>query len=434
MAIQTTTTLGGTPLGALDMVPVYIKKKLLPVLKKKLVFHQLGDAEDLPEGQGKTARWIRYERVGAPFIPLVEGVTPTTLRDQPVSKVEATVDQWGDIAGNTDVAELTVFHKFVPIIQERLATQSSEVIDREIQRVLLGGTNILFPDTAITDRTAIAAGNVINTDTIQRALANLRDYGAPDWEGGYFMGVFNPRVEQDIIKDPLFVTSALYGDQMPLMNGEVGRWMGVRWMRSNFIPSIVENTAVNAGSLTSPAASGAETALAGAAAYDLQITGLTFEGFETQIGGVQTVGSWAPGDVFEFILPALPSGVFAFNVYSAVTAGSRTLQAEAVGPGTYRLTGNGLSATAATGIQFSSSGRVAPIKPAAGVSVHQTYIFGRDAFGVLELDPIEVMITPNTPSDSDPLKQRRKYGWKTLFKAVIKNSNFYYRVESSSRF
>lgn len=431
MAIQTTTTLGGTPLGSSDMVPVYIKKKLLPILKKRLVFHQLGDEEDLPEGQGKTVRWIRYDRMGAPFLPLTEGITPTTLRDQPISKVEATVDQWGDIAGITDQAELTVFHKSLSIMQDRLAVQASEVIDREIQRVLLGGTNLLFPDPSITDRTAIAAGNVLNTNTIQRVLANLRDYGGPEWDDGMYMGVFNPRVEQDIIRDPLFQSAAAYSNTTPLMNGEVGKWMGVRWMRSNFIPAVVENTAVDAGTVTTPAASGGETALAANA--DIQITGLTFEGFETQIGSIVTPAAFAGGDVISFILPALPNGIYAFNIYAGAVAGTRTLQAEAVGPGTYHLTGNGLTA-AGTGVAFTTTGRVAPIKPATGVSVHQTYIFGRDSFGVVELDPIEVMITPNTPSDSDPMKQRRKISWKTMFKAVIKNPNFFYRIESASAF
>lgn len=432
MAIQTTTTLGGTPLGSLDMLPIYLKKKLLPVLKKKLVFHQLGDAEDLPLGSGKSVRWIRYERIGAPFIPLVEGVTPTTLRDIPISTVEATVDQWGDIAGITDLAELTVFHKAFQIIQERLATQALEVIDRECQRTLEGGSNILFPDPNIASRDQIAAGNVLNINTIQRAIANLRDYGGPDWDNGDYMGVFNPRVEQDLWRDELFQSAAVYGSQVPLMNGEVGRIAGVRWMRSNFIPGIAASTAIIPASMSTPAASGGETALGGD--KDVQLVGIDLAGFEVLVSTITNAGAWTSGDVIAFTVPTLATGIYAYNIYAGVaSSGAMTLQAEAQAPGVFHLTGNGVAASG-KGIAYSTTGRAAPIKPATGVIVYPSYIFARDSFGVLTLDPIEVMVTPNTPSDSDPMKQRRKVSWKTIFKAVIKNPNFYYRIESASAF
>jgi len=431
MAIQTTIMIGGNPIGTLDMVPVYLKKKLLEIARKKVVFQQLGDKEDLPEGQGKTARWIRYDRISLPNKPLTEGVTPTTLREPNIAKVEATVDQWGDIHAITDVAELTIFHKAFQIMAERMATQAVETIDRECQRVLLGGTNTIFTDPAITDRTAIAAGSVMTTDVIQRILSSLRTYGAPDYDGDY-VGVVSPAVEQDLLRDPTFQTAAVYGNQTPLFNGEVGRWMGVRWMRSNFIPVIGEDTGVVVGTNSSPAASGGETALPTAASYNYQIVGLDINGFETHIGTV-TNEVFTAGDVLLFTLPALPSGVYSYNIYVAPTGSSPTLQAEDVGPGIYRVVGGTVAATG-TAITYSAGGRVVPVKPATGVFVQQSYLFGRESFGVLTLSDIETMVTPNAPSDSDPMKQRRKGSWKAIFKAVIKNPNFFYRIESSSKY
>jgi N4-gp56 family major capsid protein len=431
MALQTTVTIGGTPAGALDMVPVYLKKKLLEIAKKKLVFHQLGEKEDLPEGQGKTARWIRYDRIGLPLVPITEGVTPTTFRDPNISKVEATVDQWGDIHAITDVAELTIFHKAFQIMAERMGTQASETVDREIQRVLLGGTNTIFTDPAITDRTAIAAGSVMTTDVLQRVLASLRTLGAPDFSGDY-VGVFDPSVEQDLLRDPTFQSAATYGAQTPLFNGEIGKWMGVRWMRSNFIPVIGPDSACDIGTDSSPAASGGETAITTAASWNVVIVGLDINGFETHIGPTSNIGFTA-GDVLLFTLPALPSGVYAYNIYAAPTGTTPSLQAEAQAPGIYRIVGGSVAATG-TAITYASGGLTAPVQPAAGVFVHQTYVMGRQAFGVLELTGIETMVTPNVASDSDPMKQRRKGSWKTMFKGVILNPNFFYRIESSSKY
>src|SRR6266404_4062173 len=126
--LNTSATFGGTPLGTLDMLPIYIKKKLLMIAEKKIVFHQLADKEDLPQGSGKTARWVRYERLGLPFLPISpdnEGLTPPITRKQPVTVIEATVDQWIEIMAVTDVSELTVYHKALQIIIERMATQAA---------------------------------------------------------------------------------------------------------------------------------------------------------------------------------------------------------------------------------------------------------------------------------------------------------------------
>lgn len=431
--LNTSAVLGGTPLGSLDMLPVYIKKKLLMIAEKKIVFHQLADKEDLPEGSGKTARWVRYERLGLPFLPISpdnEGLTPPITRRQPITVIEATVDQWIEIMAVTDVSELTVYHKALQIIIERMGTQAAELVDRELQRVLLGGTNIVFPDPIIADRTAIGTDDVMSTDVIRRVLAALRDFGAPDFDGS-FVGVFDPHVEQDLMKDPTFISAAVYGSQTPLFNGEMGRWMGVRWLRSNFIPTISRDTAVEAGTITTPAASGGETAESGAP--DLEIVGLDIHGFESHVGRVQTPAGWVAGDITAFVLPVLPTGVFAYNVYAGPTGGTLTLQAEAVAPGTYHLTG-GTIAAAGTNIQETTTGRVAPIVPPSGVGIHQTYVFGREAFGSLELTNIQTMLTPPVASDSDPAKQRRKAAWKVMFKGVIKQPEFFRRIESSSKF
>jgi hypothetical protein len=59
---------------------------------------------------------------------------------------------------------------------------------------------------------------------------------------------------------------------------------------------------------------------------------------------------------------------------------------------------------------------------------------GKEAFTVIDLQKLQSFVTPNQSSDSDPLVQRRKAGWKLMFKAVINNQNFLERIESLSAF
>ena len=72
--------------------------------------------------------------------------------------------------------------------------------------------------------------------------------------------------------------------------------------------------------------------------------------------------------------------------------------------------------------------------PASGVTVHQSWVFGKEAFSVIDLQKLQSFVTPAQASDSDPLVQRRKAGWKLMFKAVICNNNFMKRIETGSAY
>jgi N4-gp56 family major capsid protein len=81
-----------------------------------------------------------------------------------------------------------------------------------------------------------------------------------------------------------------------------------------------------------------------------------------------------------------------------------------------------------------ATGPVAPtVTPATG-NVHISYICGSGAFGVTELGRLQTYITPATADKADPLGQFRTAGWKQLFKPVILNTSFFYRIETTSNF
>lgn len=429
---NTSVTLGGVTFN-LDMVPVYLKKKLLSVIEKRVVFQELADKEDLPQGQGKTVRFLRYERVGLPLTPLSEGESPTDYRQLTVSAIEAVVEQWGDVMGFTDVQDWTVFHRALSIGQERMGVQAAELVDREIQRTLQSGTQLVFPRTAITSRAGILETDVVTTDVFRRTIASMRYAGVPDFAGD-FIGVCDPYVEQDLTKDNTYITAATQQNLPPLFGGKVSpnRWMGIRWMVSNHMPIITLDTNADPNTVSSPAASGGETAIATtvdivmAAAVDSQ-------GFETNLSQDVAVGAFVAGaDVVLLTLPTLPTGMTGYNLYAGPT-GAATLQARGLAAGVYTLSGNGAAASG-TGITYTTTGLLAPVQPASGVSVHTSYVFGKEAFANLKLTNLQTTLTPPVASDSDPLIQRRKAGWKVMFKPLIKNNSFFRRIESASNY
>src|SRR5438552_12810305 len=123
---------------AADLIPLFIKEKLLLLFERQLVLFQFGDKENLPEGSGKTVQFTRYNRLPLPTVPTTEGVTPSAI---PLNTaiVQAIVDQWSSVVALTDVGILTVKHPVLRIAQDRISMQHSETVDREIENVLQGG-------------------------------------------------------------------------------------------------------------------------------------------------------------------------------------------------------------------------------------------------------------------------------------------------------
>ncbi len=421
-----------------DIVGIWLRDELLERAERNLVFYDLCDKTQLPRGNGQVVQFTRYEYLDLPEAPLEEGVTPslTALR---ISTVQAIVDQWGAIVGITDRAEMTVKHPTLQIARDLLGDQHDQTLDREVQFVANGTTGVGFAGGKAS-RSALTAADVLRTDDIRKQVATLRSQGARTFELASYKGVFDPFVEADLTKDPTFVNAGVYSDLVTLKDFEVGKWMGVRWSRSNFIPALSaiagadwSTTALTGGAI--PA--GATTFTAGSTVR-VKITRLDpSTKFETQIGteaAVTNVGAFVPQIT---IAAGAVSGTY--KVYS-------TLENGATGTAVFQLrvkftsgsATNIILVKAGSGLPTGSfvvvgTGAIAPPDNPA-VNVHTTYIFGRGALGATELGGLEAFFIPRRPSESDPLAQRAKASWKQIFKALILNPDFMRRVESASDF
>lgn len=70
---------------------------------------------------------------------------------------------------------------------------------------------------------------------------------------------------------------------------------------------------------------------------------------------------------------------------------------------------------------------------ASTATVHTSYLFGKDAFAVTDLQSLQ-MYKEGPGGVSDPLHQKMTLGWKVGFKSVILNNNYMTRLESASAF
>lgn len=421
-----------------DVMAVWMADQLLERAERDTVFWAAAKKTAIPKGEGKTVQFTRYERLPLPSAPIEESVsppaTPITL-----STVQAVLDQWGAVASASDVVQLVIKHPLVQEAKDLLSDQHDELVDRELQVVCMGTTGVYFAGNVLS-RAALTAASVLRSDDIRRLVANLRSAGAPAYERGLYRGIVDPYVEADISKDPTFVNAGTYSQVETLRNFTIGKWLGVEWDRSNYIPVVSLMTAAHATSAANTTVPGTVTGFDTSSTVRVVVTREDpSTGFETLIDAREDVTSGSnPFTVDVTVAAAAPSGLYRFYLsLQGGAIGTSTLQAKMqFTTGTLQVIRFAKSGTPATSSLFivNGTGPVAPPIPPASVNVHISYVFGRGWLGATELDGLHTYVTPATASDSDPLAQRTKFGWKQLFKGLILNPAYGYRVESASEF
>ena len=438
--MATEPNLGTTASLSPDVLAVYMMDELLDRAEKDTVFWDLCEKSEIPRGSGKTAQFTRYERLPLPEAPLEESVTPVATPIT-LSTVDAVLDQWGAVVSMSDVVILVIKHPLVQQARELLTLQHNELVDREVQVVAMGSSNVYFAGN-VTARASLTAANVITTDDIRRMVSRLRSNGAPTYTGGMYKGVIDPFVEMDLTKDSTFQLAGTNagGSQIgTLRDADVGRWMGVNWMRSNGIPILTLMNAAWATATANVTIPPGATGFAAGSSVRVVVTRIDpNNGFETAISSEQVTTNAAAFGAQVQINLAAPSGTY--RVYS-------TLQGGATGTATLQVrvkhtAGNndavilvaGGAPTTGNAFVATGSGPVAPPTPPATINVHISYVMGRGYLGATTLDALKTYIVPASASESDPLAQRTKAGWKQLFKALVLNPDFGTRVESASAF
>lgn len=346
------------------------------------------------------------------------------------------------------MAELTIKHKPFQKAIQLLGVQSAETIEREIFKVVSAGTQVYYPGT-VTSRVGMATTDVPTDALLSKVVANLRNLGAMGLEkaengkdpelGDLFVGVVDTFIEQDISTTSGFVDATKYSAATRLWNGEIGKWKGVRWLRSNLIPTLTSAAAA------STADNSADT---GTITFNksvrVMVTGTDSNGYERVIYQSSEVDTANDADTAHTISVTLPATTgFTYSIYasaaltknSTTTSTAMTLQGSGFAPAAVIKIGSSSGSASSSRLQLTTTGAAAPAQlNAAGSKCHLSFVIGKEAYTCVDLMSLQATLTPNVASDSDPLKQRRKAGWKSMFKAVINNSDFIARFESESVF
>lgn len=100
----------------------------------------------------------------------------------------------------------------------------------------------------IVTSTGLGASNVVTCASVERAVAILKHYRAPKYDGKNYIGIISPFVDYDFRQDSGWVNAHEYAGSEALFNGEIGKWGGVRWVEDTdpWTETVADGTVYNA--------------------------------------------------------------------------------------------------------------------------------------------------------------------------------------------
>ena len=431
-----------------------IQKQLLEVTDNEYVWRYATESGGMKgvSGHSNQLKINRNRRIAIPMAAVsTEGTapTPTTLE---IDQATGTADQWVMSCQFTDVAEIYAFHDMLSQAVEAVKDAMVRLDEYICSTPFLAATNVSYPD-GVSARSGLAAANVINTDLLTAMVSGLRRgpnvYGpAKPWERGQFLGLIHEAVTADLRKDSTFAlaeTRAQKSEQYE--KGIIADWSGIMWKRTNWMPEYT-NMATGMASLALDV--DATTDVYGDAVSDSTATasldGLKFKWVEGPGGtfAASTTYDWRvvarhklrgfAENISSTLTTAIPAGDAGNDKTCVMYTPTSTdywydLYQGASGGVLYRVAQNVEGATATTFTTPATTGTVAPVPPAVGVTVVPIIVCGRKAVKAVDLRSLESFITPRTPTHEDPAVQKRTVAAKVFEGAFLVQNEWVRKAE-----
>ena len=214
---------------------IFYDMTLIDEASAALVHDQFGQKRPIPKNGGKTIEFRKFASLPKATTALTEGVTPDG-KSLTVTKIEATVKQYGDYITQSDVLELTSLDNTILEATKLLGRQAGLTLDTIVRDVLQANTNVTYcpkaDGTAVTSRAGLDNTCQLTVDVINQVVAKLRAQNAPTINGKY-VAIIHPYVAYDLMSDPAWQDAHKYCKPENMYEGEIGEIGGVRFVQTS---------------------------------------------------------------------------------------------------------------------------------------------------------------------------------------------------------
>jgi N4-gp56 family major capsid protein len=230
----------------------YYDRTLLDRLLPNLTWTKFGQVREIPRKFGSyDIKFRRYESFSAATTALSEGTTPTG-QNLDITDVNATVAQYGDWCGITDVVDFLSPDPVLTEAAELLGEQAGNTLDVLARDVLIAGTTVTwgYADVALSvvagATSCVAPTSYISANLIKKSVRTLQTNNAKkitrivNPSTGYgtnainaaYVGLVHPKTVYTLKGLTGWTSVEDYGSQADVMPGEVGALDEVRFVMS----------------------------------------------------------------------------------------------------------------------------------------------------------------------------------------------------------
>lgn len=202
--------------------------ELIAAAKKKMFFEQFAYVAEAPKGNKDVAVPLYTANLAFDVTTTEATVRTMTQIDNLTTVVFTPATKKMGVSISKDVVRTSQVDT-VRFAREQLVYDSALVIDVAFDTVLKASTtNAQLWGGGRASEGALVAGDVLDTDIIAKAQRVLKANGwFPEPDRPFVL--FLPAVaEEALLKDSQFVNAAEYGTNEVVMNGEIGKYLGIR--------------------------------------------------------------------------------------------------------------------------------------------------------------------------------------------------------------
>ncbi|MFC8561406.1 N4-gp56 family major capsid protein [Peribacillus frigoritolerans] len=221
-----------------EQAEVY-QRLLLERLRPELFFMKYGEKNmGMPKNAGDTASWRRWNSLAVATTAVTEGVTPDGI-SLDVTKISATVKQYGNWTKFTDKIQLVGLDNTLVEVTELMGENAGESLDIVIRDIIAAGTNVVYPGAATTRATVTSAMKITALD-ILRIRRNLKrnkvkPISVPGGGKGY-VAFIHTDVATDLMQTQEWKDQNTYVDTKNREEGVLGKMYGIYFIEADNAP------------------------------------------------------------------------------------------------------------------------------------------------------------------------------------------------------
>ncbi len=220
----------------------FYDRTLLERMTPNLVWMKYGQRRTIPQNEGDTAVFRRFECLQPAMTALTEGTTPAGT-NLTVTRVETTVKQYGDYVTISDTLSETAPDPVLTEAAGVMGEQAALTVDTLVRDAVVSGcTNRQYAGGA-SSATAIEKTALLTSDEVKKAVRSLRKNNVKPMADGYYVGIVDPETAFDLQSDTLWQDISKYNGGAAIMKGEIGRIHGVRFVQTSNVATSSDNSA-----------------------------------------------------------------------------------------------------------------------------------------------------------------------------------------------